>query len=154
MMQWTPFFCRLYICGSIMCNYYLHCFDTSHQFSKRNDFLVNTEYPCFNVCIMVMWNVIYSKNRSIFFWMTTLWPTSWISLLNKRLSWLGKKRKRVKSHFGWTLFSQFFFGAISLVPNYGAVDIKQRQLNIHDHKLSSKIHRMSIESKKSVAKSD
>lgn len=121
------------LCVQLQNVYYSHCLHTGHQLSKGNDFLVYAKYPCSDVCVMVMREVIYCKNRSILFRRTSLWPAWWISLLNNY----------VKSHISAVVV--FFIVLALILPNYVVVDIKQRQLSIRDHKLSSKIHHMSIE---------
>ena len=83
-MQWTSAMnvCCFFFFLQTFINEYSHCFNARHQFSKGNNLLIDTKYPSFDVCIMIVWNVINCKYRTVLFaFMTTLGPKSWVSLL-------------------------------------------------------------------------
>jgi len=50
--------------------------------------LINTKYPCLDVGIVVMRDVVNCKDRAIFLGVSTLWPERGEILLWERKSWI------------------------------------------------------------------
>jgi hypothetical protein len=62
--------------------------------------LINTKYPCLDVCIVVMRNVVNCEYWAILFGVSTLWPERRIILQQEKRSWnvcryIGRKLERL-----------------------------------------------------------